>query len=137
MNIYIKYTINISSMTKTKEPIKKDIKKVTSTFRNNLRNFLVKNNIIPLAMGVIIGVSTQKFIKSFVNDIVMKFLNPLTNLDNFSDFVLKITPRININLGAFLASSIYYIIVLVICFYFVNILKTISKIPKDKKVTDL
>ena len=54
-------------------------------FVKEFKEFILRGNVIDLAVGVIIGGAFQAIINSFINDLIMPFIGLLTGGINFAD----------------------------------------------------
>jgi len=92
----------------------------SNELKDQLKKFIVDNNIIATAAGVSIAIVTKDVIQSFVGDIVIPcifFLLLSLNLKIFS----KILPgKTNINFTNFVKQFITWLLVIIITFLFVN-----------------
>lgn len=62
-------------------------------FFGEFKEFIMRGNVIDLAVAVIIGGAFQAIIKSFIDDLVMPFIGLLTGGINFADqFLVLKTP---------------------------------------------
>jgi large conductance mechanosensitive channel len=80
------------------------------------KTFLVKQNVVGLAVGVIVGGAASKLVGSLVENI----LNPLIGLvmqskDSFSAYVIG-----PVKIGAFVGSLIDFIILLAVVYFVIN-----------------
>lgn len=55
-------------------------------FISEFKTFIMRGNVIDLAVGVIIGGAFQKIVNSLVNDIVMPLISLLTGGIDFSNW---------------------------------------------------
>ncbi|SFS03820.1 large-conductance mechanosensitive channel protein MscL [Anaeromicropila populeti] len=100
------------------------------------KDFALKGNIVDLAVGVIIGGAFGKIVTSLVNDIIMPLLSVLTGGINFSDLRIVLAPakgetgEVAFRYGAFLQSTIDFLIIAVSIFI---LIKLLSKLQKKKK----
>lgn len=69
----------------------KNIKKHNGII-SEFKKFIMRGNVIDLAVGVIIGAAFQSIVNSVVNDLIMPFIGLLTGGINFNDqfIVLKL-----------------------------------------------
>ncbi len=122
------------------------------------REFIMRGNVINLAVGVIIGGAFQKIVTSLVNDLIMPLVGLITGDVNFNDrfLVLKMpevlpegitTDMVNTSLdsakaagattlsyGAFITAVIDFLIMAVVIFLlvkFINKLTNIAKKPEE------
>lgn len=88
------------------------------------REFIMRGNVVDLAVGIIIGAAFGKIVTSFVNDILMPPLGLLLGKINFADLFINLSdkpyPSVaaakaagapTINYGMFLSSVIDFVIV--------------------------
>ncbi len=69
-----------------KEPKKiKDLGKKAGGFLGEFRTFILRGNVMDLAVGVIIGAAFQSIVNSLVNDLIMPFVGLFTGGVNFTD----------------------------------------------------
>lgn len=62
-------------------------------FFGEFKEFIMRGNVVDLAVAVIIGGAFQAIIKSFIDDLVMPFIGLLTGGINFADqFLVLKTP---------------------------------------------
>lgn len=104
---------------------------ITSEFKE----FIMRGNVVDLAVGVVIGGAFGKIVDSFVKDLVMPVVGLLTGGIDLSaqKYVLKAadelakTPEVAIAYGAFLNTIISF---LVIAFAIFIMIKAINKVRK-------
>lgn len=108
-------------------------RKATKTFFKGFKDFIMKGNVIDLAVGVIIGGAFGKIVTSLVNDIIMPPIGLLLGNVDFKDlaWIIKAEsvvdgvtiPAITIDYGNFImvivefliiAFSIYFVLTLII-----------------------
>lgn len=88
--------------------------------------FLKEYKIVSLAMAFVMGAASNSLVKSFVDNVVMAFINPLVKSGwreaslNFGPFMIK--------WGAFLAELINFVILALVVFI------VAKKILKEEKV---
>lgn len=92
------------------------------SFRSELKEFLMRGNVVDMAVGIVIGAAFGKIVTSFVNDILMPPIATLVGDSRFSELrlVLKqavmegsevVTPAITLNYGAFIQAVVDFLIV--------------------------
>jgi large conductance mechanosensitive channel len=110
-----------------------------SNFVQDFRAFIMKGNVVDMAVGVIIGGAFGKIISSLVNDIIMPPIGYLISGINFADlkFTLPANPLAGPNAvpatiayGSFIQTLIDFIIVALCIFLMV---KGITKLSKKKE----
>lgn len=96
---------------------------------SDFKQFVLRGNVVDLAVGLVIGAAFQSVVKAFVTDI----LTPIISIPSGNDFV-KYTPQIHgstFQIGDFINTLISFIIVAAVVFFFVvrpiNLLMTFGK----------
>ena len=108
--------------------------------RQELKEFMLRGNVIDMAVGIVIGGAFGKIVTSFVNDILMPPISMLLGDTNFTDlkYVFReavmsgeevITPAITWNYGSFIQVVIDFLIIGVSIFF---VIKGINKMRKKK-----
>ena len=82
------------------------------------REFLLRGNVIDLAVAVIIGAAFGAVITSFVNDILMQFIAMIGGQPDFSALSFTINDA-EFRYGAFLNAVIAFVIVAAVIFFLV------------------
>ncbi len=119
---------------------------------NEFKSFIMRGNVIDLAVGVIIGGAFQSIVTSVINDLVMPFIGLLTGDVNFVDqFVILRTPEgvdkatlntleaakaagaTTFNYGAFITALINFLIMAAVIFMLVKLINKVSAIGKKKE----
>ena len=106
--------------------------------RNELREFLLRGNVVDLAVGIVIGGAFGKIVTSFVNDILMPPIATLLGDSKFTEykFVLKeavmqgeevIKPAITFNYGNFIQVVIDFLIIGVSIFFIIKAMNSLKK----------
>lgn len=109
--------------------------------RKELKEFLLRGNVIDMAVGIVIGGAFGKIVTSFVNDILMPPISMLLGNTKFTEmkFVLKdavmsgeeiIDPAITWNYGNFIQVLVDFIIIGVSIFF---VIKGINKLRRKKE----
>ena len=121
------------------------------------KKFIMRGNVIDLAVGVIIGGAFQKIVTSLVNDLIMPFVGLITGGVNFNDrfAILRlpaaglpegVTPEsittlamakeygvTTFNYGAFVTTVLDFIIMAFVIFLFVKGINKLSEATKKKE----
>ena len=82
------------------------------------KDFLMKGNIVDLAVAFVIGVAFAAVVNSFVNDLVMPVIAMIIGKPNFSDLTFTINDAV-FRYGAFIADAITFIATAAAIFFFV------------------
>lgn len=109
--------------------------------RKELKEFMLRGNVIDMAVGIVIGGAFGKIVTSFVNDILMPPISLLLGSTKFSEMkvVFKeavmsgediIDPAITWNYGMFLQNVMDFLIIGISIFF---VIKGINKMRKKKE----
>lgn len=111
------------------------------SFRTELKEFLMRGNVVDMAVGIVIGAAFGKIVTSFVNDILMPPIAILLGDSKFAELkiVLKeavmngaeiATPAITWNYGAFIQTVVDFVIVGTAIFI---VIKGMNKMKRKKE----
>lgn len=115
-------------------------------FIAEFKKFIMRGNVIDLAVGVIIGGAFQKIVNSLVNDIVMPLISLITGGVDFNNWFLvlgegefataadaKSAGVATLNYGTFIGTALDFLIMAFVIFVFIKIINTVSdKLKKEK-----
>lgn len=96
-----------------------------------LKSFMMRGNVLDLAVGVIIGAAFGKIISAFVEKMLMPIIGALLNGIDFSKLSFSIF-NVNIGYGAFIQSVVDFFLVGVALFV---LLKLAGKKPGPPEPT--
>ncbi|MBR6568760.1 MAG: large conductance mechanosensitive channel protein MscL [Clostridia bacterium] len=117
-------------------------------FINEFKKFIMRGNVIDLAVGVIIGGAFQAIVNSLVNDVVSPVISLATKGINFADkfIVLSTTEEVfataeaakeagyaTLNYGAFITAVINFLIMATVIFLLVKGINKLSDLGKKKE----
>lgn len=95
------------------------------------KEFIMRGNVMDLAVGVIIGGAFGAIVTSLTEDIISPILGLFGNLD-FSQLVAKVG-NVEIRYGAFLTAVINFLIMALIIFLMVKGINKLMTIGKKKE----
>ena len=109
--------------------------------KQELKEFMLRGNVIDMAVGIVIGGAFGKIVTSFVNDILMPPISMLLGNTKFTEMkiVFKeavmsgeevVDPAITLNYGNFIQVLIDFLIIGVSIFF---VIKGINKLRKKKE----
>jgi large conductance mechanosensitive channel len=104
------------------------------------KKFVMRGNVIDLAVGVIIGGAFGKIVTSLVNDIIMPLLGLILGKVNFTNLKFIIVPATEaseeaaIKYGAFLQSVVDFLIIALSIFLMIKLL-SVFKRKKEQETT--
>lgn len=119
-------------------------------FIAEFKKFIMRGNVIDLAVGVIIGGAFQAIVNSLVNDVVSPVISLATKGINFADkFILLSKPAEDVtittveqakelgvatlNYGSFITAVINFLIMATVIFCLVKAINKVSEIGRKKE----
>lgn len=95
-------------------------------FFAEFKKFIMRGNVIDLAVGVIIGGAFQKIVSSLVDDIVMPLIGIILGKVNFSELAIKVGDA-TVNYGNFITAVIDFLIMALVIFTIIKAINTVSE----------
>jgi large conductance mechanosensitive channel len=82
------------------------------------RDFILRGNVVDLAVAVIIGAAFNAVVTSLVNDILKQLISAVVGKTDFSEVILNLhgTP---IRIGNFITATIQFLIVAAVVYFFI------------------
>ncbi|MEE0856953.1 MAG: large conductance mechanosensitive channel protein MscL [Ruminococcus sp.] len=99
-------------------------------FFGEFKEFIMRGNVMDLAVGVIIGGAFSAIVKSLTDDIISPILGIFGGMD-FSDLVAKVNGA-EIRYGAFITAIINFLIMAFIIFLMVKGINKVMSLGKKK-----
>ena len=109
--------------------------KKTKGFISDFKAFVMRGNVIDMAVGVIIGGAFGKIVTSLVNDILMPLIGTILGGLDFSSLSLKINDA-NIAYGAFIQSVVDFLIIAFCIFMMVKLFEKFKFEEKKEEVKE-
>ncbi|WP_338954732.1 large-conductance mechanosensitive channel protein MscL [Fusobacterium nucleatum] len=103
---------------------------------DEFKAFVMRGNVVDMAVGVIIGGAFGKIVTSLVNDIFMPIIGVLIGNVNFSDLQIKLGEPLEgaeqaaVKYGMFIQEVVNFLII-ALCIFMV--IKVINKLQKKKE----
>ncbi len=110
------------------------VKKSSSKFLQEFKTFILRGNVMDLAVGVLIGSAFQGIVTSFTDNVISPILGSFSEVD-FNSFSLNIG-NLHLTYGAFITDVINFLIMAFVIFVLVKFMNTIENIGKKKKVEE-
>jgi large conductance mechanosensitive channel len=120
----------------------KSVIKEENSMLKEFRDFILKGNVIDLAVAVIIGAAFGKIVTSFTNDIIMPPIGMLLGNVNFTDLFIALDGNEyaslaaaqavgapTINYGIFINTIIDFLIVAFVIFLLIRRINSMKKQP--------
>jgi large conductance mechanosensitive channel len=94
------------------------------------KEFIMRGNVVDMAVGLIMGASFGAIVTSLVNDIVMPPVGMLLGGIDFSHLVitLQADPPVTINYGTFINTLIAFLVVAMVMFL---LIRTANKLKRE------
>ena len=103
------------------------------------RDFLMRGNLVELAVAFVIGLAFAALVTSFVDDLIMPILAMIFGKPDFSDLTFTINDAV-FRYGAFITDAITFIATAAAIFFFVvkpmNALMARLSKPEEEALTD-
>ena len=108
------------------------MKKRLEEFMEEFKKFIMRGNVIDLAVGVIVGGAFGKIVTSLVNDILMPVIGVILGGLDFTGLSFKIGEA-EILYGSFIQNVIDFLIVAFCIFLFVRTINNVMNRIEEKK----
>jgi large conductance mechanosensitive channel len=92
------------------------------------KTFVIRGNVLDLAIAVIIGGAFGKIVSSLVNDILMPIIGLIMGGVNFSELSITVGAAV-IKWGSFVQTIIDFLIIAFVIFLIVKIANSMKKAP--------
>jgi large conductance mechanosensitive channel len=103
------------------------------------KEFLLKGNIVELAVAFVMGVAFAAVVNSLVNNLVMPIVAMIFGKPDFSDLTFTINDAV-FRYGAFITDVISFLAIAAAVFFFVvkpvNAMMSRFRKPADEEITD-
>lgn len=101
------------------------------------REFIMRGNVVDLAVGIIIGAAFGAVVTSLTQDVIMPFIGAIIGKPSFEDLTLTIGDGI-IRYGAFLTALINFVILAAAVYFLIvapiNHLRARFATPEDEEL---
>jgi large conductance mechanosensitive channel len=110
------------------------------------KKFVLRGNVVDLAVGVVIGVAFGAIVASLVGDIIMPIVGAITGGLDFSNYYLALSSKVQqgvayadakkqgavIGYGQFLTVAVNFLIIAAVLFLIIQVLNTLKKREEAK-----
>lgn len=110
------------------------------SFIEEFKAFVMRGNVVDLAVAVVIGGAFGKIVTSFTNDIIMPIVGVLTGGVDFSDLVWTMkeasgdVPAVTVNYGLFINSIVSFVIIAFAIFIVIKVMnKAMNEFKKEEE----
>jgi large conductance mechanosensitive channel len=107
------------------------------SLKNDFKAFIMRGNVLDLAVAVVIGAAFGRIVTSFVSDVLMPPIGLMLGGVDFSDLMITIqeaigeTAAVTINYGTFIQTLIDF---LIIAFAIFMVIKAFERSKKKKEM---
>jgi len=98
----------------------------------DFRKFVMRGNVLDLAVAVVIGIAFNAVVNSLVNDVIMQIIAAIVGKPNFNDLTFRLGDGI-IYYGKFLTALINFLIIAATLFV---IIRAFEELQKRRKGTE-
>ena len=105
-------------------------------FIGEFKTFIMRGNVMDLAVGVIIGAAFQAIINSLVADIVMPVISLITGGVDFSEWKIMLgegADAASINYGIFITAVINFLLMAFVIFCFIKFMNRLAEKTKKEE----
>jgi large conductance mechanosensitive channel len=100
------------------------------SFLDDFKKFVMRGNVIDLAVGVVIGTAFNNVVTSLVNNIVTPPLGLLLGRIDFKNLGLNLGGNVNVQYGLFIQAIISFLITAFALFLLVKFLSRVQRLAK-------
>jgi large conductance mechanosensitive channel len=93
---------------------------------DEFRKFVMRGNVLDLAVGVIIGGAFGAIVSSLVNDIIMPLVGVLTGGINFAELALTVGSA-EVKYGSFIQAIVNFLIIAFVLFMIIKAANSMKK----------
>lgn len=111
----------------------KKAKEKGSKFIGEFKTFILRGNVMDLAVGVLVGAAFQNLVTSLTTNIISPILGCLSEVD-FNQFSLHIG-KLNLTYGAFITDIINFVIMAFVIFLIIKFMNFLQNVGKHKEET--
>lgn len=116
-----------------------NFKNQTMSVIKELKEFMMRGNVVDMAVGVIVGGAFGKIVTSLVNDIIMPPIGALLGNTNFSELKITLkeavgeTAAATINYGAFVQTILDFVIIATAIFFAIKAINSLKKKKEEEE----
>lgn len=101
------------------------------SFLEEFKAFVMRGNVVDLAVGVVIGTAFNSVVTALVTDVITPPIGLLIGKVNFSDLVLNLGGTVVIKYGLFIQALVAFIITAFALFLVIKAMNHLSKKEKE------
>ena len=101
---------------------------------HDLKKFLLRGNVVDLAVAVIIGIAFGVVVSSLVNDVLMAVIGAIFGKPNFNDLTFDLGEGV-VRYGRFITAVVNFLIIGAVLFFIVRAAELFFR--RDQKPTEV
>jgi large conductance mechanosensitive channel len=102
----------------------------------DLRKFLLRGNVIDLAVAVIIGIAFGVVVSSLVNDVIMAFIGAVFGEPNFNNLTFDVGDGV-VRYGRFITAVVNFLLIGTVLFFVVRGVQLFFRPEEEKKPSEV
>jgi large conductance mechanosensitive channel len=102
----------------------------------DLKKFILRGNVIDLAVAVIIGVAFGAVVRSLVDDVIMPFIAAVFGEPNFDNLTFDVGDGV-VRYGAFLTAVATFLLIGAALFFVVRVAERFFRQEEKKEPTEI
>jgi large conductance mechanosensitive channel len=106
------------------------------SFFGDFKKFMMRGNVIDLAIGVVIGTAFNNVVTSLVTNIITPPIGLLLGKINFSDLAIPLGGTVKISYGLFVQAIISFIITALALFLLIRFIARVQAVSLRKQQED-
>ena len=101
---------------------------------DEFRQFILRGNVIDMAVGIIIGAAFGKIVSSLVADVLMPPIGVLIGGVDFTGFKIQIAPEAYLEYGKFIQTTFDFVITAFAVFLVIKLSNRLRRTHEEKAV---
>lgn len=98
-------------------------------FLGDFKKFILRGNVVDLAVAVVVGAAFNAVVQSFANDVIMGFVGAIFGQPNFKNVTIHLGDG-RVNVGNFITALVNFLIVAFAVFLAVKAFETMQKVRR-------
>lgn len=105
------------------------------TFLEDFKTFLMRGNVLDLAVAVIVGAAFNAVVQSLTNDVLLPFLAAVGGQPSFNDLTFSVGDGV-IRYGTFITQVLNFVIIAFTVFVVVRLFTRLQQLRRREPVED-
>jgi len=98
---------------------------------NDFKQFLLRGNVLDLAVAVVVGAAFTAVVTSFANDVLMGFIGAIFGKPNFNDVVMHVGHG-DVFIGRFITALVNFVIIAFAVFVAVKAFEVMQNLRRGR-----